>query len=114
MLMLAKEVCNNDGLLSIIGIIKAVLGVIQILIPIGLIVYGTIDLGKAVIASKEDEIKKNQKVLITRAIAAVLVFLVATIVVFLMGFIGTNEWKQCWSAARDCSQGVDPISGECR
>jgi len=115
MLMLAKTItCDNEGLLSIIGIIRAILGIIQILIPIGLIVFGTIDLGKAVIASKEDEIKKNQKVLITRAIAAVLVFLVVTIVTFLMGFVGGESWNNCWKLATDCSSGVDPISGECR
>lgn len=106
-------VCSNESLLPIIGFIKSVLLVIQIIIPIGLIIYGTIDLGKAVIASKEDEIKKNQQVLIKRAIAAVLVFLVATIVTFLMGFVGGDTWKDCWQNA-SCPNGVDPITGVCR
>ncbi|MDD2181695.1 MAG: hypothetical protein PHW32_04945 [Bacilli bacterium] len=111
MLMLVGA-CTNEELLPIIGFIKSILLVIQILIPIGLIVLGTIDLGKAVIASKEDEIKKNQQTLVKRALAAVLVFLLATIVTFLMGFVGGKTWKACW-AEGDCPNGVDPISGIC-
>jgi amino acid transporter len=105
--------CTREELLPIIGFIKSVLLVIQILIPIGLIILGTIDLGKAVIASKEDEIKKNQQTLIKRALAAVLVFLLATIVTFLMAFVGGTTWKDCW-AANQCQNGVDPITGACR
>lgn len=106
-------VTNCTGLSPIIGIIKAILGIIQILIPIGLIIMGTMDLGKAVIASKEDEIKKNQQVLIKRAIAAVLVFLVATLVTFLMGFVGNDNWNTCWTSA-SCENGVDSITGACK
>jgi len=105
--------CTREELLPIIGFIKSVLLVIQILIPIGLIILGTIDLGKAVIASKEDEIKKNQQTLVKRALAAVLVFLLATIVTFLMAFVGGETWKDCW-ASNQCQNGVDPITGECR
>ncbi|MDD2496468.1 MAG: hypothetical protein PHE29_14925 [Tissierellia bacterium] len=104
--------CTRPELLPIIGFIKSILMVIQILIPIGLIILGTIDLGKAVIASKEDEIKKNQQTLVKRALAAVLVFLLATIVTFLMGFVGGKTWTECWTEA-NCPNGVDPISGKC-
>jgi hypothetical protein len=104
--------CQRQDLIPIIGFIKTILMVIQILIPIGLIVLGTIDLGKAVIASKEDEIKKNQQILIKRAIAAVLVFLLATIVTFLMSFVGGKTWTDCWIEG-SCPSGVDPITGKC-
>ena len=46
------------GLEDVVRIIKNVVDIIKILIPIGLIVYGLLDLGKAVIAGKEDEMKK--------------------------------------------------------
>lgn len=113
MLILADTICTAE-LQPIVGFIKAILQVIQILIPVGLIILGTIDLGKAVIASKEDEIKKNQQVLLKRCIAAVLVFLVATIVGFVMGFVGNESWKTCWTGATQCTNGFDPVTGGCR
>ena len=66
-------------------IVGYVLLIFRIAIPILLIVFGAIDLGKAVIASKEDEIKKATGSLVRRAIAAVVIFLLPTIVTFLIG-----------------------------
>ena len=88
--------CNDSNLVPIIKFIKSLLQLIQFLVPIGLIVLGSIDFGKAVIATNEDDIKKAQKVFMRRCIAAVLVFLVATIVTYVMGMIGNNAWKTCW------------------
>lgn len=82
---------------DIIGVVGFVLRVIQYAVPIILIVIGSIDLVKAVIAGKEDDVKKNQKILIKRAIAAVLVFLVPMIVSTLLGLIGSESWKDCWN-----------------
>lgn len=82
-------------------------------VPILLIVFGMIDLGKAVIASKEDEVKKATKAFGKRFLYAVGVFLV----VWLVGFVldtaakiaGTDEngkpvletesWSACWEMA---------------
>ena len=80
----------------VIGILKAVVRLFQFGIPILLIIFGMIDLGKAVIASKEDEMKKAQGTLIKRAIYAVAVFLVVTIVSLVMGMVGAEEWNDCW------------------
>ena len=103
----------NSSLNILVGVVKTILGVIQIAIPIALIVLGTIDLGKAVIASKEEDIKKNQGILIKRVIAAVLVFLVATIVTFAMGLIGGTAWTDCWKSS-GCANGFDSITGACK
>ena len=84
-----------------------VIPLIQIGIPILLIVLGTIDLGKAVIASKEDEIKNAQKMLVKRAIYAVAVFFVVTIVTLVFSLFSStgdkdlentaNSWTDCWN-----------------
>jgi len=84
------------GLGPIITLLKNVVRLIQWAIPIGLILFGLLDLGKAVIASKEDEIKKAQGTLIKRVLYAVIVFLIVTIVYFVMGMVGSNDWKKCW------------------
>ena len=75
-----------------------------ICILIGLIIYGTIDLGKAVIASDEKEVKAAQNRLIKRFIYAALIFFVVTLVSALMSIIATggegdtNSWSDCWRA----------------
>ena len=68
-----------------------------------------IDLGKAVVAGKDDEIKKNQQLLVKRAISAVAVFFVVTLVTLVFGIFassgvdddvsGTASWQECWQDA---------------
>lgn len=86
----------------IINIIKAVLNIVQWAIPIIIIVLGTFDLMKAVIASKEDEIKAAQKLLIKRVVYAIVIFLIPTIVHFVFNIVssnvteGTENFWACW------------------
>ncbi len=94
------------GLLPLVRVIrKGLFPLVQIVIPIGLIIYGTIDLGKAVIASDEKEVKAAQSRLIKRFIYAALVFFVVTLVSALMSIIATGgegdttSWSDCWRAA---------------
>ena len=92
------------GLAPIVKLIKnGLFPIIQIGIPIVLIALGTVDLGKAVIASNEEAIKKAQSMLVKRAIYAVAIFFVATIVTVLMGVVAkgagtktTSSWANCW------------------
>lgn len=84
---------------SVAYLIKQALNVVSILVVVLLIVLGTIDFGKAVIASKEDEIKKAQGAFIKRIIVGVLIFLVPTIVTGLMKITddiwNEKEYKSC-------------------
>ena len=93
-----------DDLAPIIKLVKSFIGLIRFGVPIILIVMGTLDLAKAVISSKEDEMKKAQGSLIKRLIYAVAVFLVVTIVSVVMGMVADsgatkdgNSWKDCWN-----------------
>ena len=45
--------CQNTDLLTLIGMAKKILMILQIAIPIALLIFGTIDLGKAVMAGDE-------------------------------------------------------------
>ena len=82
---------------------KALLPMFYIIIPIALILFGVIDLGKAVIASDEKEIKEAQGKLIKRFIYAALVFLIVFLVSLLMQVVSsssvgdTNAWFACWN-----------------
>ncbi len=95
------------GLLPLVRVIRRGLyPIVQILIPIVLIIYGIIDLGKAVIASDEKEIKAAQSRLIKRCIYAALIFFVVTLVTVIMDIISngadsdTSSWSNCWNAAK--------------
>lgn len=89
--------CN--GLEAVVSVVKFILKIIQWVVPIILIVLGTIDLVKAVVAGKDDDIKKHQQTLIKRIIAAVIVFLIPMLVSILMGWIGNDDWKACWKSS---------------
>lgn len=106
---LVQTLTCPDDLVPVFRFIKnGVYPIIQIGIPILLIIMGSIDLGKAVLSSDDKEIKGATGKLIKRAIAAVAVFFVATIVSLLMGMFGssnatendnvtgTESWKDCW------------------
>ena len=88
------NVCTNQDFLSIIGILKTILSILQIGIPIALLIFGTIDLGKAVMAGDEKEIKGATSLLIKRIIAALAVFLLFLVVSVVTGWVGGDEWKK--------------------
>ncbi len=94
------------GLGPIVRVIrKGVFPIIQIGIPILLIVFGTLDLGKAVISSDEKEVKAAQGRLIKRFIYAAAVFFVVTLVTVVMNIVAqggqgdTTSWQACWTSA---------------
>ena len=99
----ALDACG--GLLPVVNVVRAVIRLIQWLIPIGLIIYGTIDLGKAVISSDDKEVKAAQGRLIKRFIYAAAVFFVVTFVTVVMDLVAkggegdTDSWASCWKAA---------------
>lgn len=107
--MYLLDICGNPSLAPLWNVVGTVINLVWIGVPILLIVLGSIDLGKAVISSKEDEVKKAKKSLINRLIYAVLVFCVVWIVTIVMdaisgiGIEGTNttNWKTCWEQIRN-------------
>lgn len=88
--------CGNIGV-SFPGtlpyVISMIILLIKIVVPILLILFGMIDLGKAVMAQKEDEIKKGQQTFIKRLVAAAIVFFVITIVTILIKFLSNKDSK---------------------
>lgn len=106
--MAASDIGTKSGFCAstanIWQIVGYVLLVFKIAIPVLLILFGIIDLGKAVIASKEDEIKKATGSLVRRAIAAVVIFLLPTIITFIMGIISdfSETAKEDFDVCRTC------------
>lgn len=95
------------GLGPIVKVIKTLFGIIKIFVPIALLIFGVIDLAKAVMASDDKEIKSATTKFVKRAIAAVAVFFAFTLVDTVMGLIGKGDtgdgtdtdstsWSKCW------------------
>ena len=97
--------CSQEGVKNTIYLIKNILQVLRIVVPIGLIVMTSIDIAKKVINPEE---KDGQKKIMTRAVAAIIVFFIPTIIsiVFRLVDIGkgtsgtsggtSSSLSSCW------------------
>lgn len=83
---------------DLVNIIHYVYLAIQVIVPILLIIFGMIELAKAIAAQKEDEIKKAQGGLFKKAIIAVIVFLVFSLTRLVFNFAnsGNPDSKSIW------------------
>lgn len=102
MIMFLEDVaCLDEGLLNIMRLVRLIIRVIQIAVPIGLILFGTIDMAKAVIAGDEKKMKEAQKPFVKRIISAIIVFLIPFIVNLVINFVvsGASDWSTCWDEA---------------
>ncbi|MDD4187627.1 MAG: hypothetical protein PHX04_02550 [Bacilli bacterium] len=87
----------------------------KVAIPILIIAFGMFDFGKAVVASEDDEIKKQTKRLIYRAIAGVVIFFIPTIVLWLFSEVGNYETAQDQANFKICRECVlTPWSNDCK
>lgn len=96
---------------QIANIIFTIINLIKIGVPVLLIIFGMLDLGKSVMAQKEDEIKKGQQLFIKRLISAAIVFFVITVTTFIISLVDTGTDKEsnavCFKsivAGRDVSE----------
>lgn len=80
---------NFSGMIPYV--VHTVIIIIKIVIPVLLVIFGSIDFLKAVIAQKEDEIKKGQQTFIKRLIAAIIVFFVVQIVQLIISFASNDD-----------------------
>jgi len=95
-------ICKEPGVLTILMLVKTVVNVIYIAAPITLIITSLITFMKAV-CSNEDGIKKAQKVFVNKLISAAVIFLVPTILMFIMNFIDTDT-----SVLKTCINSANP------
>ena len=101
--ILATDCLIPDNLSNIIA---TIVNLIKIAVPILLVIFGMLDLGKAVISQKEDEIKKGQQTFFKRLLAAALAFLVVVIAQFIIGLVAGGNDNEFWNCAAEI-MGVD-------
>lgn len=100
-MMFLDSLCTNGDLINVLALVRTAIKFLQILVPIALILLGTIDMGKAVIAGDEKKMKEAQKPFVKRIISAVIVFCIPFIVNLVMNLVTSNndEWRNCWNEA---------------
>ena len=94
---------------QILDITHLIYKAIQVGIPIILIIVGMFDMGKAITQQKEDEIKKAQSLLVKKAIAAALVFLMFSFVQLIVTVVSpdtTADGSDSWTCVKSIL-GVD-------
>ncbi len=97
------QLCEQEGVITVFKFGGYALFIIKILVPLLIIIMGTIDLAKAMIAGKSEEISKQAQVLVKRAIAGVIIFFIPTIISFAFGTIESYaNIKTEFSKCTDC------------
>jgi len=106
------NVCSGD-LQSIWKLIGQILFIFKIAVPLLIIIFGAIDLGKAVVASKDDEIKKAAKSLMFRALAGIFIFFIPTLVGFIFTLVDgwSTEYEGEYKVCAACIS--NPGSSDC-
>ncbi len=90
------SICNDPGFLEIMVIVKQTINVIKIVAPFILIFMMMFDIIKAVTSGRYDDISKNIKKIPKRLIAAVMIFLVPTVLELLLNLIDEKvDYANC-------------------
>lgn len=82
------------------NIVSTAYKIIQIVVPVVLVIMGSLDLVKGLTAQKEDDVKKGQQMFVKRLIAAALVFFVFVIVKLVISFVA----DETGSKIMDCAE----------
>lgn len=105
----AKIVCGDTDVPYVAAqITTTVINILKIVTPIIIIIFGMIDLVKAVVAQKEDDIKKGSSTFLKRVLLGAFVFLVFVFVEVIIGLVvPKNENTNMWNCV-DCF-----VNGNC-
>lgn len=115
------DFCGQEGVLKTFQIVGYLITIIKILVPLILIIFGSIDFGKAVVASDDKAIQSAARMLVVRAVGGVIIFFIPAIISAATGLISSwanleTEFKKCddclWS--RDnCEEHVCNANPNC-
>ncbi len=83
-LLISWEWCAQDGVKGVFSIIRAIIDIVRYVVPIALIVMTSLDIARKVINPDD---KDGQKKIMTRAIAAVIVFFIPLFIKFVFQVI---------------------------
>ena len=91
--ILSLDICNNANALNVFKFLGFIFIIIKILIPILIIILGSIDLLKQVINPDNN---KNIKMFLKRIIIGIAVFFIASIITLIFDLINVNTNNKCF------------------
>ena len=92
------DLCTSEAGYRLFGLAGYALDILQIAVPIILIIMGTIDLVRALVAQKNEQMKKAQSTLIKRVIIGVVIFFVPMAIKFVVGMLGDKMDSPCMTS----------------
>lgn len=99
----AADFCTDEGVKRVMYMAYIVITACKIIVPIILVVMGTIDIARAVIAQDDGALKKQAMTFAKRCIAGVLVFFVPSITLAIFNLVdGFSETKSKYENCVTC------------
>lgn len=99
----ADDFCTDEGVKRVMYMAYIVITACKIIVPIILVVMGTIDMARAVIAQDDGALKKQAMTFAKRCIAGVLVFFVPSITLAIFNLVeGFSETKSKYEKCVTC------------
>ena len=93
-------VCNDPKILELVLMTKTAISLLQIIAPLGVVIFASLDIMKAVIAKDQDGINKQIKHIPKRLIAMAILFFVPTFVDLVMKVVdSTFDYTTCFAQA---------------
>ena len=103
------NLCDKSGVVKTFQILGWCLLIIKIVVPILLIIMGCIDFGKAAVSSDDNAIKNAISIIVKRAIAAVVIFFIPTIISTVIGLALSPNKQNELDKFNNCSDCIkDP------
>lgn len=111
-----KEInfCEENGVRKTFQIVGYLLYIAKIIVPLLLIILGTIDFAKATISSDDKAPKDAVVTLIKRILIAIIIFLIPTILNFLLSLVNGASEAFTDSKFTDCTDCLLDPFGDCK
>ena len=101
------ELCSNEKIIPILAVAKFVIRIIQIAVPFALVIWGSLDWFKALIAGDEKEMKQKRKPFISRLVAAIVILVLPWLVELIATQIAGNRADSFWTCYHNVEPGIN-------
>ena len=97
------DFCTKDNVKRVFRGIGWLIVIIKIIVPLVIIAFGVIEFAKAMVSSKEEEIKKAGKNLVISSILGIFVFFIPAIISFVTGLVGGEDiYNESFGVCTNC------------
>lgn len=98
-----KGICSEDSVRKVFQILGYVLLIVKIAVPLLLIIFGIINLFKVVVSGEQDSLNKTVKSLVIKVIAAIVIFILPTIIYYVINLVdGSSEGTEPYANCKNC------------